>query len=111
MLMIGVGVLHPSLPDDYNEIMKELTKNQQLFTIIADDNYIYGTNYQFSHGYLGKDLDITQEKLVQSMGRIGRKSFNKKYSFRLRNDELIEKIFLKSNDTTEIDNMNKLFVT
>ena len=111
MLMIGVGVLHPSLPDDYNEIMKELTKNQQLFTIIADDNYIYGTNYQFSHGYLGKDLDITQEKLVQSMGRIGRKSFNKKYSFRLRNDKLIEKIFLKSNDTTEIDNMNKLFVT
>ncbi|MBI96564.1 hypothetical protein CL656_05410 [bacterium] len=111
MLMIGIGVLHPDLPSEYNEIMKELSKNQQLFMIIAQDDYIYGTNYQFCHGYLGKDLNtMTQEKLIQSMGRIGRQSFNKIYSFRLRDNSLIEKIYFETNNKIEVNNMNKLFV-
>ena len=44
LLLIGVGVLHEELPNQYKEIMKELAKNKQLFMVIADDNYIYGTN-------------------------------------------------------------------
>ena len=112
MLLIGVGVLHEDLPNEYREIMKELAKNKQLFMVIADDNYIYGTNYQFAHGYLGKDLvNMTQEKIIQSMGRIGRKSYNKKFSFRLRNDELIDKIYFKSDNNIEVQNINRLFVS
>ena len=43
-----------------SEIMKELADAQQLFMIIASSDYIYGTNYQFCHGYVSKDLsDIT----------------------------------------------------
>tara|TARA_B100000963_G_scaffold312261_1_gene289598 strand:- start:755 stop:2476 length:1722 start_codon:yes stop_codon:yes gene_type:complete len=109
-LMIGIGVLHNDLPKKYNEQVKELSIEQKLFMVIADEDYIYGTNYQFCHGYLGKDLsNITQEKLIQSMGRIGRQNMNKKYSFRLRDNSLIEKIYLKNENHIEIDNMNRLF--
>ena len=38
------------------EIMKNLADEQKLFMIIASTDYIYGTNYQFCHGFIGKDL-------------------------------------------------------
>ena len=110
MLIIGIGVFDEKINNKYINIMKELAKEQKLFIIIAPDDYIYGTNYQFSHGYLGKDVsNITQEKLIQSMGRIGRQSVNKDYSFRLRDDTLVDKIYFKSNENIEIQNMNNLF--
>ena len=56
-------------------------------------------------------VNMTQEKIIQSMGRIGRKSYNKKFSFRLRNDELIEKIYFKSDNNIEVQNINRLFVS
>ena len=65
-LMIGIGVLDSNLQRIYSKV-KELSTNQKLFMLIADEDYIYGTNYQFCHGYLGKDLSTIQEKLIQSM--------------------------------------------
>ena len=48
---------------DYVSIMKELAEKQKLYLIIASSDYIYGTNYQFCHGYIGKDLgDMSQRK-------------------------------------------------
>ena len=42
--------------------MKELAVKQHLYLIIASSDYIYGTNYNFCHGYIAKDLqDITKE--------------------------------------------------
>lgn len=109
-LMIGIGILHKDLPSEYTYYVKELTNKQKLFMVIADEDYVYGTNYQFCHGYIGKDLtSITQEKLVQSMGRIGRKNMNKEYTFRLRDNNLFERIFIPSQHCIEVDNMNKLF--
>ena len=111
LLLMGIGVFVEHENGDYTQIMKDLAMNQHLYMIIASSNYIYGTNYQFCHGYLGKDLStMTQEKLIQSMGRIGRQNMNRKYSFRLRDNELIEKIYLKSETNIELDNMNKLFI-
>ena len=53
----------------YVEIMKELAQQQKLLMILATDDYIYGTNYQFCHGYIGKDLThLTQEKAHSSTG-------------------------------------------
>ena len=34
--------------------MKRLADEQKLYLIIASSDYIYGTNYQFCHGYLSK---------------------------------------------------------
>ena len=48
---------------DYVSIMKELAEKQKLYLIIASSDYIYGTNYQFCHGYISKDLSgISQGK-------------------------------------------------
>ena len=111
-LMIGIGVLHKDLPIEYTQQVKKLTQMQKLFMVIADEDYVYGTNYQFCHGYLGKDLsNMTQEKLIQSMGRIGRQNMNKSYSFRLRDNNLIYKIFNSTSECIEIENMIKLFTT
>jgi hypothetical protein len=87
-----------------------LAKNKKLYLIIASSDFIFGTNYQFDHCYIGKDLlNMTQEKIIQTLGRVGRNKISDNYSIRLRDDTLIEKIFFEDNDKIEIENMKKLF--
>jgi hypothetical protein len=111
LLLMGIGVFtnHESIA--YTEIMKSLADQQKLYIIIASSDYIYGTNYQFCHGYLSKDMNLTQEKIIQAMGRIGRNKIQQEYSIRFRDDEQIAKLFSKETDKPEIKNMNRLFVT
>jgi len=110
LLMMGIGVFAQHKCVDYVSIMKELAHRQLLYLIIASTDYIYGTNYQFCHGYIGKDLGkLTQEKLIQAVGRVGRKNVMADYSIRLRNDDLIMRLFMKSENNTEVINMNRLF--
>lgn len=118
LLLMGIGVFRNSADNenivgyrDYVEVMKELADSEKLYLIIASTDYIYGTNYQFCHGYLGKDLNsITQEKSIQAMGRIGRNKLQKQYSIRFRDNETIKKIFSSCASKPEVNNMNKLFV-
>jgi hypothetical protein len=123
LLLMGIGVItNPHEIDghgagsgtQYNDIMKTLAQNQKLYLIIASSDYIYGTNYQFCHGYIGKDLSsMTQEKTVQAMGRVGRNSLQQNYTIRFRDDELIKKLFtaVSATDKLEVINMNRLFTT
>ena len=108
--MMGIGVfrLHDCI--EYVEIMKRLAQEQKLYLIIASTDYIYGTNYQFCHGYLSKDLaDLTQEKMIQAFGRIGRSNAQNDYSIRLRDDIFIHKLLSKMDNKREVMNMNRLF--
>jgi len=109
LLLMGIGVFtnHPSI--EYTEIMKKLAEQQKLYIIIASSDYIYGTNYQFCHGYLSKDLNLTQEKIIQALGRIGRNNIQQNYSIRFRDDEQIKKLFYPELDKQEVRNMNILF--
>lgn len=111
LLLMGIGVFtnHESIA--YTEIMKSLADQQKLYIIIASSDYIYGTNYQFCHGYLSKDMNLTQEKIIQAMGRIGRNKIQQDYSVRFRDDEQIKKLFSTESDKPEVRNMNRLFVT
>ena len=110
LLLMGIGVLLEHHHQDYNEIMKRMAEEQMLFMIIASSDYIYGTNYQFCHGILGKDLDnMTQQKTMQALGRIGRNAIQQEYTVRFRNDELVYKLFKTQEHNTEAINMNKLF--
>ena len=110
LLLMGIGVITNHANVKYNEIMKELAQNQKLYLIIASSDYIYGTNYQFCHGYISKDLnDMTQEKTIQAMGRVGRNKLQLSYTIRFRDDELIKKIFMPCLNKPEVANMNKLF--
>ena len=95
---------------DYVSIMKELAEKQKLYLIIASSDYIYGTNYQFCHGYIGKDLgDMSQEKMIQAIGRVGRSSTRQDYSIRLRSNDMIDTLLQVSNHKVEVMNMNLLF--
>ena len=112
LLLMGIGgfstTAHKS--DRYTEIMKTLAQEQKLFMIIASSDYIYGTNYQFCHGYIGKDLEqMSQEKCIQSMGRIGRNKLQHEYSIRFRENALIQRLFRNDENKPEVKNMNKLF--
>lgn len=110
LLLIGIGLFSKNMPIEYTEIVKEFADNQKLYLIIANGDYIYGTNYQFCHSYIGKDLtNITQEKIIQSFGRVGRNKLQQTYSIRLRSDDFIDKILLPENDKIEVRNMNNLF--
>jgi len=111
LLLLGIGVFTEHKSIAYTEIMKKLADQQKLYLIIADSDYIYGTNYQFCHGYLSKDLGLTQEKIIQALGRIGRNNIQQEYSARFRDDSQVTTLFTKfaSEDKPEVINMNQLF--
>jgi hypothetical protein len=111
LLMMGIGVFINHENITYTEIMKKLADEQKLYMIIASSDYIYGTNYQFCHGFLSKDLDLTQEKVIQAMGRIGRNNIQQTYTVRFRDDAQIYKLFTSDTEKPEIKNMNLLFNT
>lgn len=110
LLLMGVGCFIKENHIKYMEIMKKLAEQQKLYLIIASSDYIYGTNYQFCHGYLSKDLaNMTQEKMIQAFGRVGRKNNQMDYTIRIRDNSLIEKLFLPEENKVEVNNMNRLF--
>ena len=108
MLLMGIGIFKKDINTTYLEIIKKLAYNENLYLILASSDYIYGTNYQFCHGYVGNDV-LTQEKMIQAFGRIGRFNLNHEYSVRLRDNCLIRKLLMPSDNHVEADNMNKLF--
>lgn len=112
LLLLGIGVFSTSSQIDvkYAEIMKRLAYEQKLYIIIASSDYIYGTNYSFCHGFIAKDLsNMTQQKIIQSLGRIGRNNYQQEYTVRFRDDELIKKLFTPLTTNIEAINMCKLF--
>jgi len=109
LLLMGIGVFTNHHSITYTEIMKKLADQQKLYMIIASSDYIYGTNYQFCHSYLSKDMKLTQEKIIQALGRVGRNNIQQNYSIRFRDDEQINKLFYKEENKIEVTNMNRLF--
>ena len=110
LLLMGIGVFSVHTSTRYTEIMKDLAKSKKLYLIIATSDFIYGTNYQFDHCYLGKDLlNMTQEKIIQALGRVGRNKTSNDYSIRIRDNSLISKIFYPDDNKPEVINMQKLF--
>ena len=123
MMMMGIGVFSNSIMKEtenknvqednnkYIETMKGLAEQKSLYLIIANSDYIYGTNYQFSHCYLSKDMkNLTQEKIIQCIGRIGRQEKNKHFSFRFRTQEHIDTFYSVVENSIEAENMNRLFI-
>lgn len=115
LLLLGIGMFVTEINNElmnarYIEIMKKLAMEQKLFIIIAQSDYIYGTNYQFCHGFIGKDLtNMTQQKTIQAMGRIGRSKIQQDYTLRFRDDVIIKELFLPAKENTEAINMSRLF--
>lgn len=110
LLLMGIGTFDSEDDVKYLEIMKTLAYEQRLYIIIASTDYIYGTNYMFSHGYIGKDLThMTQQKIIQAMGRIGRNKVQQDYTVRFRDNAMINRLFQRSEYNLEAVNMNRLF--
>lgn len=118
LLLMGIGLFDdkPSTTSStatnprYLEIMKRLAYEQKLFIIIASSDYIYGTNYQFCHGFIGKDLtQMTQQKTIQAMGRIGRNNIQQEYTVRFRDDAILTQLFQRAERNIEAEIMSTLF--
>ena len=109
LLLLGIGMFVNQPNIQYMEIMKSLATNQKLFLIIAATDYIYGTNYQFSHGFIGKDItNMTQQKTLQALGRIGRGNIQRNYTIRFRDDDVIRRLFLPTESNLEGEVMSRL---
>jgi hypothetical protein len=112
LLLMGIGIFDADDNVKYAEIMKSLAYAQRLYLIIASDDYIYGTNYSFCHGFIGKDLaNMTQQKIIQALGRIGRNKIQQEYTVRFRDNDLIERLLNPVDYNQEAINMNRLFIT
>ena len=112
LLLLGIGVFveQKQANPQYMEVIKRLAYNQQLFLILASSDYIYGTNYQFCHGFIGKDLtQMTQQKTIQAMGRIGRNQMQQEYTVRFRDDTVLLQLFQTPSENREADMMSRLF--
>lgn len=99
---------------EYLETMKQLAHDQKLFLVIASADYVYGTNYNFCHGVIGKNMNrMTRQKTIQAIGRVGRGDAQKTYTVRFREDTLLYALFLPTlhmDEDAETTNMNRLFV-
>lgn len=112
MLLLGIGLFMEGVNQQYLEMMKTLALQQDLYMIIASSDYVYGTNYNFCHGFLGKDLqNMTREKTLQCMGRIGRGQIQQTYTIRFRDDDMIYGLFREPQVNMEAINMCKLFTS
>ena len=110
LVLLGIGVLIKQKNQQYEEIVKRLADQQRMLLILASSDYIYGTNYQFCHGMIGKDLkNMTPQKTLQAMGRIGRNNIQQEYTVRFRSDEMIHCLFTTPIINLEAVNMEKLF--
>jgi hypothetical protein len=110
LLLLGIGMFLEKPNIHYMEVMKRLADSQHLFIIIASSDYIYGTNYQFCHGFIGKDLkNMTQQKTLQAMGRIGRNNIQQSYTIRFRENDMIKNLFEEPKHNIEAINMRTLF--
>jgi hypothetical protein len=110
LVLLGIGVLIQHKNPQYEEIVKRLANEQRLFLILASSDYIYGTNYQFCHGMIGKDLkNMTSQKTLQAMGRIGRNNIQQEYTVRFRDDDMIRALFQNPEINMEARIMNRLF--
>jgi hypothetical protein len=110
LVLMGVGVLIQQEKKEYEEIVKQLADDQKLFLILTSSDYIYGTNYQFCHGFIGKDLqNMTPQKTLQAMGRVGRNKHQQNYTIRFRDDNMIHNLFKAPKHNREAINMNLLF--
>lgn len=118
LLLLGIGVFSKDSKCEgqdqlaYMEVMKRLAYKQQLYLILAASDYVYGTNYQFCHGFIGKDLtNMTQQKTIQAMGRVGRNQIQQEYTIRFRDDEMLTQLFMRPETNKEAETMSKLFNT
>ena len=115
LLLMGIGIFtstnKPEENPAYLEIMKVLASEQKLYLIIANSDYLWGTNYQSCHAYFSKDLNMTQDKILQGMGRVGRGHVQQEYTVRFRDPDQIRTLLcaLEPEDKMEIVNMNRLF--
>jgi hypothetical protein len=110
LVLMGIGVLTTHSNKKYEELVKRLAQEQKLYLILTSTDYIYGTNYQFCHGFIGKDLKlITQQKLIQCMGRVGRHNIQQDYTVRFRSDEMIKLLFREPDVNVEAQNMVNIF--
>ena len=98
LLLMGVAVLTET-DVAYLEIVKQMASLGMLFMVIADFTYLTGTNYQFAHGYFGKDLaDLNQGMVIQALGRIGRGELLG-CTARVREPGMFEKLFASQDGT------------
>jgi hypothetical protein len=112
LVLLGIGVFSSAPNKEYLEIIKRLAFEKRLFIIIASSDYIYGTNYQFCHGFIGRDLtNMTQQKTIQALGRIGRNNIQQDYTARFRNDDIIANLFCVNENNVEAQNMCRLLRT
>ena len=110
LLLLGIGVFIKDVDEKYLELMKRLANNQDLFIIIASSDFVFGTNYNFCHGFIGKDMaNMTQAKTIQCLGRIGRSAIQTTYTVRFRDDAFIYQLFSTPEINMEAVNMCKLF--
>jgi hypothetical protein len=112
LLLLGIGSFEYQDNVTYTEIVKEMANQKRLFMIIASSDYIYGTNYQFCHELIGKDLtNMSQQKTIQALGRVGRNNAQQDYTARFRDDAIIYNLFKPITENIEASNMCRLLVT
>lgn len=110
LMLLGIGLFIQGVEPRYLELMKQLAQRQELFIIIASSDFVFGTNYNFCHGFIGKDMvNMTQAKTIQCLGRIGRSSIQSTYTVRFRDDAFIYNLFKTPLVNREAINMSKLF--
>ena len=83
---------------------------QKIYKELSEDELKYLLTLISKSEFIGKDLQtVTQQKLLQALGRIGRNNIQQDYTIRFRDDNLIKMIFTEHKNNIEAKNMCSLF--
>ena len=52
---------------------------------------------------------MTQQKIIQAIGRVGRNNIQQEYTVRFRDNNMIKKIFTQQEENIEADHLRNLF--
>jgi hypothetical protein len=81
LFLMGIGVMSHAHPQ-YLALVKSMLDENRLFMVVADQDFLWGTNFDFRYMIVAADLcangvhKLTPDMLQQMLGRVGRNGQN-----------------------------------
>ena len=113
LFLMGIGVMSHAHPE-YLALVKSMLDENKLFMVVADQDFLWGTNFDFRYMIVAADLcangvhKLTPDMLQQMLGRVGRNGQNATVYSRIPN--IGQLLFCPPAVKAEQTKLNQLFL-
>jgi hypothetical protein len=114
LFLMGIGVMSHAHPE-YLALVKSMLDENRLYMVVADQDFLWGTNFDFRYMIVAADLcvngahKLTPDMLQQMLGRVGRNGKNATVYSRIPN--IGQLLFCPPEIKVEQTKLNQLFLS